>query len=553
MKDHLGNNRLTFKGKSRTTEYNATLEDNTVADETATFRNYPIQGSRSALPMFDHTDAGTVYTYSQLLTGAEDYQVGLSKSFEVRPGDVFDLEVYAKYENLTGGSNVGDLFVSLVNAFTLSSTGGTGLEGQQAHQAFNSIFGTSPYIGNVEPFEDPSAPKAFLNYILFDQNFVMQDFGFDQIDVGADQNSSHDYLTLHVKVQTSGYLYVYLSNENPALVNVYFDDLKIVHHTSVEQVMDYYPFGLTFNSAEEENATRNDYSYNGKELQDELDIGWLDYGARMYDPSLGKWLVTDPLSELGRRWSPYAYAFNNPIIFVDPDGMWAQKSMKERAEEFQQKSIEGTPNDIVYTDENGTDLRRSDVAASFESGDFEGSDYRQSPEDVSVTANFVTNVFPNRADAGQIGSYSVNFTLYEQITLTFKNQEGQSMGLEFNTFRSIHSIVYQTHGIPVQTSGYNRQGPANSFFTAMLSPPVQAIVERQYVSAYGQYSPVFETRENIGRRLISQNSLKYLGVIVRQYNSQHNTLLHKLYRLAFYVNKNSNGSYSPSPIKRRRK
>jgi len=78
----------------------------------------------------------------------------------------------------------------------------------------------------------------------------------------------------------------------------------------------YYPFGLLHNySGTTENAYQ--YKYNGKELQE---TGMYDYGARFYMPDIGRWGVVDPLAETSRRFTPYAYAFNNPINFIDPDG-----------------------------------------------------------------------------------------------------------------------------------------------------------------------------------------------------------------------------------------
>ena len=70
------------------------------------------------------------------------------------------------------------------------------------------------------------------------------------------------------------------------------------------------------------------YKYNGKELQDELGLNWYDYGARNYDASLGRFISIDPKSEIYAQQSTYAYAVNNPILFMDINGEGVETDYK---------------------------------------------------------------------------------------------------------------------------------------------------------------------------------------------------------------------------------
>ena len=83
---------------------------------------------------------------------------------------------------------------------------------------------------------------------------------------------------------------------------------------------DYYAFGHRHPRSEHAQSSANRFKYNGKELQTVGGLGYLDYGARMYDQSLGRWFTTDPLSEKYYGLSPYVYCGNNPLNMIDPDG-----------------------------------------------------------------------------------------------------------------------------------------------------------------------------------------------------------------------------------------
>jgi RHS repeat-associated protein len=88
----------------------------------------------------------------------------------------------------------------------------------------------------------------------------------------------------------------------------------------VIQEDEYYSFGLRKQGGYDL-SNNNRYLYNGKEVQTDL-ANQYDYGARFYDPVIGRWTSVDPMASKLPGWSPYNYVLNNPLKLFDPDGMF---------------------------------------------------------------------------------------------------------------------------------------------------------------------------------------------------------------------------------------
>ena len=119
-------------------------------------------------------------------------------------------------------------------------------------------------------------------------------------------------------MQETDFIEIFVNNE--AQTPVYYDNMQVVMRGgSVMDIYAYYPFGTQINYLAGCMCLDdyNFYTYNGKESGP---YGY-DFGARLYDATVMRWWVPDPLAENHYNISPYAYCANNPINFIDPDGL----------------------------------------------------------------------------------------------------------------------------------------------------------------------------------------------------------------------------------------
>src|SRR5690606_7402489 len=163
------------------------------------------------------------------------------------PGDVVDIDVFVKYID-PDQQNWTPLLNNLVAAISIPSGGilvDGGLPGSLGNEAL-------PFTPIDNDTQAGGAPKAYLNYILTDRDFVPVEMGSKPVTSAAreyGQNGTHERLFFDdIVVREAGYMYVYISNEVEQWVDVFVDDVKITHTKSlVIQPNEDDPFGLTVN------------------------------------------------------------------------------------------------------------------------------------------------------------------------------------------------------------------------------------------------------------------------------------------------------------------
>ncbi len=358
LKDHLGNIRMVLTQEAKQDIYPAaTLEGSltTNGSPNAAFieKNYytisssHIVNKPAAVPAYVNNNGAPVNPNPNSNTTANSAKMyrlngntnktGLGITLKVMAGDqvsIFGKSFFAS--NNTGGvaANKAIVVLDILTGLLGGPTGSIaaaahgGVTAAQVNTAGTATAGLNSLFTSQtsNAASAPTIPKAYINFIFFDEQFRVVSRGFSKVGTAGNVKTHTDLI--NKPATKNGYVYIYVSNESP--VDVLFDNLQVVHNRGpILEETHYYPFGLTMagiSSKALNNAPVNKYGITGKEIQnkefsDGSGLELYDFSARTYDQQIGRFLQIDPNSFNYYAWTPYNYCANNPISIMDPTGM----------------------------------------------------------------------------------------------------------------------------------------------------------------------------------------------------------------------------------------
>ncbi|PWU02602.1 MAG: hypothetical protein C5B52_05120 [Bacteroidetes bacterium] len=341
IKDHLGNVRMVLTEESQTDKYPAlTMETVNRATEQLYYNPNPLSSIQGAKPNGYDSDTSNHYMV-KLNYSDPARRIGPSILLKVMATDTVDMKTNVFYQASTQNNSNSHIVSEMVAGLIVAFGGTSTALDPSGHFSIGdrnlATFNTSGYpniddLKNTDPNQNAGKPKAYLNWILFDEQFnlVNSSSGTRQISSSADTKDS--LIELGHVMGTNGYLYVYLSNESP--MDVYFENFQVNHHRGkLLEENHYYPFGLSIAGISAKSLVFGKSRIllgfnNGNELQsnefsDGSGFDMYDAKFRSYDPQIGRFVQIDRLADIINSISAYSFANNNPIRFNDPLGLKA--------------------------------------------------------------------------------------------------------------------------------------------------------------------------------------------------------------------------------------
>jgi len=353
IRDYQGNVRMTLTEESHVGSNSCTLEMARAANEEPVFGQVDAAGTPTAqnevkarflvsnIPG-QNVGAGwqnsAIQSYVSRIGNLAGKKMGPNTLLKVMAGDDISATAIYYYQNPVDNSKgsvsiVQDVLLSMAQAISGSPV--TSALEKTAATSITSPFGTSvPFSSLVDPDANNttgSNPKAYLAVLYFDERFNLISEASLTQRVSQSGNGAPALNIPHLKAPKNGYAYVYLSNESDEMV--YFDNFQVTHTRGrIIEENHYYAYGLKISAISSrkladpgEGHIDNKNLFNGKELMDEGDLDWYDYGLRSYDAQVGRFTQLDPLTFEYPFYTPYQYAGCEPVGNIDRDGAEGEK------------------------------------------------------------------------------------------------------------------------------------------------------------------------------------------------------------------------------------
>ena len=318
IKDHLGNVRSTITwDNGRVSQYLATheLANTEIESHVFTLGNTepkPYSGSISDLK-------------AVRMNGSETgKEIGTSLMLKVMAGDKFTASAEALYDTDSPEEGEGASPQTVLSTLTTALSGGItslgsdeGMTGEIMGSMFSSTQLADAYGTLMAQATDPNQPKAYLSWILFDENMnvIREKSSMQQVSAAHMNQWGVLQTGSDIEIDRNGYLVVFTSNHTPR--DVFMDNLHVTYSRGkLLEEQHYYPHGLVIRGGSHTPLV-NRYLYQGKELQDELGLQLYDFHARQYDPQIGRFWGIDPMDQFP---SGYTGMGNDPGNQIDPTG-----------------------------------------------------------------------------------------------------------------------------------------------------------------------------------------------------------------------------------------
>jgi RHS repeat-associated protein len=229
--------------------------------------------------------------------------------------------VYGKIQSITKASGtIGYTYDAGGNRISKTAGGKTTIYVRDASGNVMSVYTADPAVSSGNLLQSEVHLYGSSRLGIFDINRNVQILG------------SANYLN-HINTNTRGEKILELSNhlqnvlvtisDKKIGVDVNSDGLIDYYNADVVTANDYYPGGMLMPGRRySASSSKYRFGFNGKENDNEVkgEGNSLDFGARVYDPRLGRWMSVDALANKYPAVSPFAFALNTPIMAKDPDG-----------------------------------------------------------------------------------------------------------------------------------------------------------------------------------------------------------------------------------------